>query len=228
MTAAGRGAAPAPGGAGSDHAAEDAGIRVRRLGLVEYGDAWEAMLRFTGGRGPSTPDEVWLLEHPPVYTLGQAGRPEHLREAGAIPVVPSDRGGQVTYHGPGQLVTYLLIDLGRRRLGVRRFVELLEQSVVDTLAAAGVAGSRRAGAPGVYVDGRKVAALGLRVRRGCSYHGLALNVDLDLAPFRAIDPCGYPGLAVTSLRELGVPWTVEEAGERLLGPLFRRMPWPGS
>ncbi len=211
---------PAPG--------EPAGLRVRRLGRVGYADAWEAMRRLTDERTAETADEVWLLEHPPVYTLGQAGRPEHVRDAGEIPVTQTDRGGQVTYHGPGQLVAYLLVDLGRRRLGVRRFVELLEQAVVDTLAGAGVAGSRRAGAPGVYVDGRKVASLGLRVRRGCSYHGLALNVDLDLAPFRAIDPCGYPGLAVTSLRELGLAWTVEEAGERLLGALIRRMPWPGS
>ena len=199
------------------------GLRPRRLGRVEYASAWEAMRRFTAERGPATLDEVWLLEHPPVYTLGRAGREEHVRDPGAIPVVRSDRGGQVTYHGPGQLVAYVLVDLGRRRLGVRRFVELLEEAVLGTLAAGGVAGDRRAGAPGVYVQGRKVASLGLRVRQGRTYHGLALNVDLDLEPFARIDPCGYRGLAVTRLRDLGVPWGVEEAGERLLAALGRRL-----
>ena len=228
MTALERGAAVFRGELGPEPASAEAQPRVRRLGRVEYAAAWEAMRRFTEGRGPASADEFWLLEHPPVYTLGQAGRPEHVLESGGVPVVRSDRGGQVTYHGPGQLVAYLLVDLARRRLGVRRFVELLEDAVLDTLADCGVQGGRRPGAPGVYVDGRKVASIGLRVRHGCTYHGLALNVDLDLAPFARIDPCGYPGLAVTSLRDLGLGWGVEETGERLLGALLRRLPWPGS
>jgi len=188
---------------------------LRTLGRVGYGEAWEAMRAFTQRRDADTPDEVWLLEHPPVFTLGQAGRVEHLLDPGPVPVIATDRGGQVTYHGPGQLVAYVLVDLGRQRLGVRGFVEALEQAVIDTLAEAQVQAARRPGAPGVYVGGRKVAALGLRVRRGCTYHGLALNVDVDLEPFRRIDPCGYPGLEVTRLRDLGVGWSLEEAGERL-------------
>lgn len=217
---------PSGGGSASDPFWPQGGLRVRRLGRVAYADAWEGMRRFTDGRGPASADEAWLLEHPPVYTLGQAGRPEHVLEAGGIPVVRTDRGGQVTYHGPGQLVAYLMVDLTRRRIGVRRWVELLEEAVLDTLAAGGVVAARRAGAPGVYVEGRKVAAIGLRVRHGCTYHGLALNVDLDLTPFSRIDPCGYPGLAVTSLRELGVGWGLDETGDRLLAALLRRLPWP--
>ncbi len=228
MTAPERRSAPWSGGPLSERASAAARLRVRRLGRVGYADAWEAMRRLTDERGPQTTDEVWLLEHPPVFTLGQAGRAEHVLQPGDVPVVRTDRGGQVTYHGPGQLVAYLMVDLARRRLGVRRFVELLEDAVVDTLAGGGVVGGRRPGAPGVYVDGRKVAALGLRVRHGRSYHGLALNVDLDLAPFSRIDPCGYPGLAVTSLRELGLPWGIDETGERLIGALIRRLTWPAS
>lgn len=180
------------------------------------------MRRFTDAREPSTRDALWLLEHPPVYTLGQAGRRAHLLDTGAIAVIQSDRGGQVTYHGPGQLVAYVLLDIRRRRLGVRRLVEGLEQCVIDLLAAEGVAGERRSGAPGVYVRGRKICALGLRIRNGCSYHGLALNVDMDLAPFTGIDPCGFAGLEHTQLCDLSIPWSVEEAGRRFVAAFARQ------
>ncbi len=190
-------------------------LLVRRLGLVPYASSWEAMKAFTADRTSATPDELWLLQHPPVYTLGLAGRKEHLIDPGAIALVHSDRGGQVTYHGPGQLIAYLLLDLARGRLGIRKLVSILERSVIELLAEHGVKARARADAPGVYVDERKVAALGLRVRHGRCYHGLSLNVDMDLTPFRGIDPCGHPGMAVTQLVELGVDLDVGAAGERL-------------
>jgi len=188
---------------------------LRELGRLDYRDALERMKAFTEGRGAATADEVWLVEHPPVFTLGQAGRPEHVLAPGNIPLVHSDRGGQVTYHGPGQAVMYTLLDLGRRHLGVRALVRLMEEAVIELLAGAGVVAVRRENAPGVYVNDAKVAALGLRVRRRCSYHGVALNVNMDLAPFTRINPCGYPGQRVTSLRDLGVPWGRADAGRRL-------------
>ncbi len=160
------------------------------------------MAEFTNERNPQTPDELWLVQHPPVYTQGQAGKPEHLLMPGDIPVVQTDRGGQVTYHGPGQLVAYPLLDLRRLKLGVRELVTLIEQSLVGLLALYGISAAAKADAPGVYVDGAKIASLGLRVRRGCSFHGLSLNVDMDLAPFLRINPCGYQGLAMTQMREL--------------------------
>ena len=178
---------------------------IKHLGRLEYAAAYEAMRRFTDERMRSTGDEIWLTEHPPVYTVGLAGREQHFpRDAGDIPLTRCDRGGQITYHGPGQAIAYVLLDLARRGLTVRRLVSLLEQSVIDLLAGYNVAASRRTGAPGVYVDGAKIAALGLRVRRGCCYHGVALNVDMDLTPFQAIDPCGFPGLRVTQMRLLGI------------------------
>jgi len=180
-------------------------LLVRRLGLREYEPTWRAMQSFTDRRGASTPDELWLLEHFPVYTQGQAGRPEHILDPGAIPVVQIDRGGQVTYHGPGQLVAYLLLDLRRAGLGVRRLVHMLELSVIDLLAGYGIESVARPDAPGVYVNDAKIAAIGLRVRRGCSYHGLALNVCMDLEPFSGIDPCGYPGQTVTQIVDLDGP-----------------------
>lgn len=192
---------------------------TRHLGRVEYAPTYEAMKRFTAERGPQTPDELWLLEHPPVYTVGQAGRAQHLPRGSAIPVVRVDRGGQVTYHGPGQAVVYLLVDLRRRGLTVSALVRRIEQAVIDMLAGHGVAGARRPGAPGVYVGGAKIAALGLRVRAGRSYHGVALNVDMDLAPFADIDPCGYPGLAVTQLADLGVRLSVAQAAGALADAL---------
>ncbi|MFW6380220.1 MAG: lipoyl(octanoyl) transferase LipB [Halorhodospira sp.] len=179
-------------------------IRTRYLGERDYEAIWTAMQAFTAERDAATRDELWLLQHPPVYTLGQAGRREHLLAPGETPVVATDRGGQVTWHGPGQLIAYPLLDLRRWGLGVRRLVHTLEQSVISLLAAYGVPSSRRDNAPGVYVDGAKVAALGVRVRHGCSYHGLALNVANDLAPFSRINPCGHPGLATTRLRDLGI------------------------
>lgn len=176
----------------------------------------------TDARTATSPDELWLLEHPRVFTLGQAGRTEHVLDAGDIPVVNSDRGGQVTYHGPGQLIAYLLMDLRRKGLGVRQLVDGLEQSVIDILSGEGVVGARRAGAPGVYVQGRKICALGLRIRNGCCYHGLALNVNMDLEPFQRIDPCGYRDLEVTQLRNHAIAWDVREAGRRLTTALARR------
>ncbi|WP_462292145.1 lipoyl(octanoyl) transferase LipB [Haliea sp.] len=177
------------------------------------------MKQFTDSRTGTTPDELWLLQHPPVFTQGQAGKAEHVLAPGDIPVIQVDRGGQVTYHGPGQWVLYLLVDLRRCNLGVRQLVTLIEASLVELLAAYGIAAAPRADAPGVYVNGDKIASLGLRVRRGCSYHGLALNVDLDLEPFQRINPCGHEGLRVTSMAEQ-LPLAaldMEEVGERLLG-----------
>jgi len=196
-------------------------LRIERLGLVEYQPTYAAMRQFTSSRQADTPDELWLLQHPPVYTAGLACRHEHLPRERGIALERVDRGGQITYHGPGQVVMYTLLDLARRNLKIRGFVRMLEQAVIDTLAAYRVAAQRRNGAPGIYVDGAKVAALGLRVRsRGC-YHGVALNADMDLAPFLAIDPCGYPGLAVTQTRDLGVSATADELGERLAASLMR-------
>ncbi len=177
-------------------------MRVRALGMTDYSATLEAMRAFNRGRDATTVDEIWLTEHPPVYTLGLAGRREHLLDTGETPVVASDRGGQVTFHGPGQLVAYLLLDLGRRDLKVRQLVERIENSVISVLADIGIAGHRRAGMPGVYVADAKIAALGLKVSRGCTYHGLSLNVDCDLAPFARIDPCGYRGLQVTRVADL--------------------------
>lgn len=186
---------------------------VRWLGRVEYAPTVAEMQRFTDARTATTPDELWLLEHPPVFTLGMAADHSHVLAAGDIPVVQTDRGGQVTYHGPGQLVVYPLLDIRRAGLAVRALVMQLEQTVIDMVARHGTLARGRRDAPGVYVDGAKLASLGLRVRRGASYHGLALNVDMDLAPFGRINPCGMAGLAVTSLAQLGIKATVESAGQ---------------
>ena len=175
---------------------------LRRLGRVKYEPVWRAMQDFTDRRDESTPDEIWVLQHPAVFTLGQAGRPEHLLAPGEIPVIQVDRGGQVTFHGPGQAVVYPLVDLRRLGIGVRDMVERLEQAVIDVLAYYGIEGAARRDAPGVYVEGAKIAALGLRVRRGCSFHGLAFNIDMNLEPFERINPCGYEGLKVTQLNDL--------------------------
>jgi lipoyl(octanoyl) transferase len=181
------------------------------------------MRDFTASRDPETPDELWLLQHPPIYTLGQAGRLEHVLDPGDIPVLKVDRGGQVTYHGPGQIIAYLLLDLRRAGLGVRGLVHLLETAVIDLLALQGIAAEARPGAPGVYVQGAKIAALGLRVRRHCSFHGLALNVDLDLEPFSRINPCGYPGLAVTRLVDLGLKLSLDQMAEEVAKAIARRL-----
>ncbi len=191
-------------------------LRVRRLGLVEYEPTWRAMQVFTARRDAGTPDEIWVLQHPPIYTLGLAGKSEHLpRRENGIPVIKVDRGGQITYHGPGQIVVYLLLDLRRRGLGVRPLVRRMEDAVIDLLADYGVAARGSADAPGVYVGEAKIAALGLRIKNACCYHGLALNVDMDLTPFHAINPCGYPGLAVTQLRDLGITDELELIGTKL-------------
>ena len=191
-------------------------VSVKRLGVVEYAAALRAMKAFNAGRTEKTADEIWLVEHPPVYTLGQGA--DAATVANGIPVVRSDRGGEVTYHGPGQVVLYALIDLARRGIKVKRFVWLLEQAVIDLL---GARAGRRPGAPGVYADGAKVAALGIRVSRGRAYHGLALNVDMDLSPYSAIDPCGYPGLAVTDMRRLGFSESIPSVEDSLARALIR-------
>ncbi|WP_303787173.1 lipoyl(octanoyl) transferase LipB [Azovibrio restrictus] len=200
---------------------------IRRLGRVDYVPTWEAMQAFTASRTPETPDELWIVEHPPVFTLGQAGKPEHLLQDVGIPVVKIDRGGQITYHGPGQVVIYLLLDLHRLKLKVREMVRRIEQAVIDLLATHGLAVNRRDNAPGVYLgeqgEGAKIAALGLRVKNGCTYHGLSLNVDMDLAPFAAINPCGYPGLAVTQTRDHHIPLTPQQAGEALCQHLLQQL-----
>lgn len=221
---------------------------LRDLGRVDYEPTWRAMVDFTAARDESTPDELWLCEHPPVFTLGQAGRREHLLADIGVPLVAIDRGGQITYHGPGQVVVYVLVDLSRRRLKVRELVSRIEQAVIDLLAAHGVAAGRIDGAPGVYVGNRsaaalagkaapgemsgeasiearpaKIAALGLRIRNGRSYHGVSLNVDMDLSPFAAINPCGYAGLAVTQTRDLGLALTPPAAGAALLRHLAEQL-----
>jgi lipoyl(octanoyl) transferase len=185
-------------------------LLLRQLGLRDYLPVYEAMQRVTAARTPDSPDELWLVEHPPVFTQGRNGKAEHLLDPGQIPVIEIDRGGQVTYHGPGQLVVYALLDLPRRKAGVRELVTALEQSVIELLAGYGIQAEARSDAPGVYVDGAKIASLGLRVKRGRSYHGLSLNVDMDLAPFSRINPCGYQGLAVTKLRDLGIDTPYEQ------------------
>lgn len=199
-------------------------ILVRRLGLVDHAAVLEEMRSFTAQRDADTVDELWLLQHAPVYTLGLAADPAFgPRAANGVPVVQVERGGEITYHGPGQVVLYTLVDLARRGIKVREFVALLEQSVIDLLAEHGVAATRRRGAPGVYAGDAKVAALGIRVTRGRAFHGLALNVDMDLLPFSAIDPCGYPGLAVTQTRDLGIGAGAEELGERLAAILAGKL-----
>lgn len=201
-------------------------LRFRERGIVEYRQAWREMRAFTDQRDAGTVDEIWLLQHFPVYTRGTScrARPRGVPAPGkAIALVHSDRGGQITYHGPGQLVAYVLLDLKRRRTGPRALVERLEEAVIELLGEYGLAGERQPGAPGVYVDGAKVAALGLRIRRGCSYHGLSLNVAMDLSPYAAIDPCGYRGLAVTQLRELGVGDGLEAVQRRMRAALARQL-----
>lgn len=198
-------------------------VVIKRLGLVEYEPTWRDMQTFTNRRDAQTADEIWLLQHPPVYTLGLNGNPEHLLAPADIPVINIDRGGQVTYHGPGQLVVYPLIDLRRQSLGVRELVSALEQSIIDLATDYGIEANSRADAPGVYVDGRKLASLGLRIRRGCSYHGLAFNIDMDLEPFSRINPCGFEDLEVTQLKDLGGPSDPEQVAVELEPYLLKRL-----
>ncbi len=183
---------------------------IHVLGLVEYQPTWEAMKKFTAARSGETRDEIWLAQHPPTYTQGVSGKPEHLLHPTDIPLVRIDRGGQITYHGPGQIVAYLLLDMRRWKISVRELVCLMEQAVIDLLGEYGVAATGRKDAPGVYVNGAKIASLGLKIRNGCCYHGLALNVDMDLTPFAGINPCGHAGLRVTQCCELGIPAPINE------------------
>ncbi len=200
---------------------------VRHLGRVEYESTWHRMQDFTATRSADTGDEIWLLEHPPVFTQGQSGKAEHLLRDVGIPVVKIDRGGQVTYHGPGQLVAYLLIDLRRREIKVRELVHRMEQALIDLLADYGISAQRLEGAPGVYVAGAKIAALGLRVKNGCTFHGLCLNVDMDLSPYQAINPCGYAGMTVTQMKNLAQqPVTMDDMqviGDKLVAHLAEQL-----
>jgi lipoyl(octanoyl) transferase len=196
--------------------------RVRELGRQPYEPVWRAMQRFTDARDEGTADEIWLVEHDPVFTLGQAGKPEHVLAAGDIPVVHVDRGGQVTYHGPGQIVAYPLFDLKRMKVGVRDYVCRIEQSMIDTMAEWNIHAERKDGAPGVYVAGAKVGALGIRVRRGCSFHGLAFNIAMDLEPWHRINPCGYQGLQVTTLADLGGPSGMDAVKPALLANMAKQ------
>ena len=193
-------------------------LRVRRLGLMDYEPVWRAMQTFTDQRDEDTPDELWLVEHPPVFTQGQAGRAEHILAPGDIPVIQVDRGGQVTYHGPGQIVAYPLIDIGRLELGVRKLVTGIEQAIIDVLQYYGVDAQLLEGAPGVYIDGVKIASLGLRIRKGKSFHGLSFNINMDLEPFQRINPCGYEGLQVTNLSAF-TEVSIREVEDRLIAGL---------
>lgn len=202
----------------------DTALHLRWLGRQAYEPVWHAMQRFTNERDADSADEIWLLEHPQVFTQGQAGKAEHLLLPGWIPVVQTDRGGQVTYHGPGQLVAYVLVDVRRAGIGVRELVSLLEESLIELLASYGISAVARADAPGVYVGAAKIASLGLRIRRGCSFHGLALNINMDLQPFSRINPCGYRGLAITQMADLlSVAPAVEPIGQQLGAILAARL-----
>ena len=192
---------------------------IRQLGLVDYESTFAAMQAFTAARQPDTPDELWVLQHPPVFTQGLAGKPEHILQLTPIPIVQTDRGGQVTYHGPGQLVVYLLLQLDRYGTSIRALVRAIEQAVIDLLAEYGINAYGKVDAPGVYVDEAKVASIGLRVKHGCTYHGVSLNIDMDMAPFNWINPCGYANMRMTQLRELGVNERFEDISERFLAHL---------
>ena len=191
-------------------------VNIRRLNQVEYETARQAMCDFTERRDGTTDDEIWLLQHPPVFTQGQAGKKEHLLKPGTIPVIKTERGGQITYHGPGQLICYVLLNLRRLDLTIKNLVRLIEQSVIDLLNQFGITSERRDNAPGIYVDKAKISALGLRVRKGCTFHGLALNVNMDLEPFSRINPCGFPGMAVTQMSDLGIDPGIRETGNELI------------
>lgn len=208
----------------------DLPIHIRTLGRADYAPTWHDMQTFTRQRTAADADELWIVEHPPVFTQGQAGKPEHLLHDIGIPVVQIDRGGQITYHGPGQVVVYVLVDIQRRKIRVKELVQRLEQAVINLLAEHGLTVNRRQGAPGVYVglsgEGAKIAALGLRIKNGCSYHGISLNIDLDLAPFAAINPCGYAGMTVTRTLDYALPLTVQTAGEHLARHLIQQLNFP--
>lgn len=197
-------------------------LEIRYGDVVDYLSTWQAMKEFTAARARNTPDEIWLLQHSPVYTQGIAGKPEHLLHNSGILVIRTDRGGQITYHGPGQIIAYLLLDMRRRKLGVRELVRTMEGAVIDLLRDYGIAAEGRVDAPGVYVEGAKIAALGLKIKNGCCYHGLALNVSMDLAPFAAINPCGYSGLRVTQTKNLGITDGLEALRRKLAEKLQKK------
>ena len=196
---------------------------IRNKGFCDYDETYTAMSRFTDSRDSTTTDEIWFLQHSPVYTLGLNGHRKHIINAGDIPVVETDRGGQVTYHGPGQLMIYLLVDIKRKSIGVKDYVHCLEQSVIDMLEGYNIVADRSEGAPGVYVDNKKISALGIRVRRGCSYHGISINVDMDLTPYKGIHPCGYSNLEVTQMREIGIEKTLVQITDTFIPCLMRQM-----
>lgn len=197
--------------------------KIKQLGIQEYQSTWQAMQDFTKKRDENTQDEIWLLEHPSVYTLGRNGKKEHLLNKTNIPVIKVDRGGQITYHGPGQLIAYLLIDLKRRKLGVRQFVTLIEESIIELLAKYSISANSDKHAPGVYVDKKKIAALGIRVSKGCTTHGLSLNIDMDLIPFNNINPCGYEGLEITQCSQLGISEKTDDIQNELIGILIKKI-----
>ena len=199
-------------------------MRVQTLGLRPYQETWDAMRDYTASRDAASEDQIWLVQHPPVYTQGQAGKPEHLLAPGDIPVIQIDRGGQITYHGPGQTIMYLLLDIRRANIGIRELVSLIEKTVIGYLQEQGISAQSRADAPGVYVDGKKIASLGLRVRHGCTYHGVALNVDMNLEPFTRINPCALVGMHMTQLRDLGVLHENDAAGRGLATRFPRQRP----
>lgn len=203
-------------------------LLIRHLGFKDYEPVWKQMQSMTSARDSHSTDEIWLVQHPPVYTIGLNGKREHLIRNNDIPVIAVDRGGQVTYHGPGQAVAYLLCDIERLRLGVSDFVMRLEQSIVDLLETYHISGHRLAGAPGVYVKNKKIAAMGLRIKHGCSYHGLSLNVDMDLSPFNDINPCGYPNMQVTQLKDLGINEEIEAVNQRLIKQLQSNLGYTSS
>lgn len=198
-------------------------VTIRNLGLQTYTDTWEAMKQFTATREPTTPDELWLLEHRPVYTQGQAGKAEHVLHADTIPIVQSDRGGQVTYHGPGQLIVYTLMNIQQRHLGIRSFVSMLEQTLIQLLKYYDISATVHCGAPGVYVKEKKIASIGLRVKNGCTYHGIALNVAMDLTPFEGINPCGHKALKMTQMNDFVQDISVDEAGQRFVQEFIIRL-----
>jgi len=198
-------------------------VIIRHLGKQDYIPCWQAMQTFTNQRQEDTPDEIWLLEHPPVFTQGQNGKPEHLLNPGDIPVIPIDRGGQITYHGPGQLVAYVLVDLKRKKLNIRQFVTMLEKTIIDLLAGYQIKAASQCKAPGVYVENKKICSIGLRVRRGCSYHGLALNVKMDLEPFTRINPCGFKELEMTQISALSPVKDMKEVETKLIHSFMQNL-----
>ncbi len=197
--------------------------KVKYLGTIEYQDAWEAMKCFTNARTDQTPDEIWIVEHPPVYTLGQAGKAEHLLKQTHIPVIRTDRGGQITYHGPGQLIVYTLINIKRKGIGIRALVSRLEDSVIALLKDNNIPANSEPSAPGIYVGGAKICSIGLRIRKGCSFHGLALNVDMDLSPFRSINPCGYPGMQVIKMTDFKSNVNIDVVSKQLIAHLMSHL-----